>query len=117
MQFALLIWGSNDAYESLSADETAEMYAAHERFGARLAADGAAVGGAELAYSPNRVVRRDGDRHVVTDGPFAEAAEGIGGWYLVEADDVDAATEYAKKLPILPTDHVEVRRIMTEADR
>lgn len=116
MQFALLIHGTDEAYQKLSENETAAMYAEHERFGAMLAERGAMVGGAELAAQPIKVVRRAGEDAVVTGGPYAEAAEGVGGWYIVEAEDVERAVEYAKQLPTLPSDHVEVRRVMGAAD-
>jgi hypothetical protein len=116
MRFALLIVGSDSAYQALTEDDTKEMYAAHERLGAMLAAKGAMVGGAEL-LTDTRIVGTDGGTSVVTAGPFTETTEGIGGWdaveagdmEAVEAGDMDAAVEYAKQVPILPTDHVEVR--------
>lgn len=111
MKYALLIIGTDDGYAALTEQQTRAMYAEHDRFGAMLTKRGALIGGAELTTETMRTVRsRDGER-VVTDGPFAESAEGIGGWYVVEADDVEQATEYAKQVPILPTDGVEVRRI------
>jgi hypothetical protein len=117
MQFALLIIGDQQGYDALTEDQTKEMYAAHERFGSMLAEHNALAGGAELAGTPARVVRPAGEGHTVTDGPYAETAESIGGWYLVEAADLDAATELAKAIPVLPTDLVEVRKVVTAADR
>lgn len=111
MKFALLIYGQDEPYRALSEAQTKAMYTDHERFGAMLKERGAAVGGAELDIEPIRTMRiRDGER-VVTDGPFAEAPEGLGGWYMVEAADVDEATELARSLPILPTDGIEIRAV------
>lgn len=110
MKHVLLIVGRDSAYTALSEDQTKQMYAAHERFGAMLAERGVMVDGAELLPETRTVTPRGEDR-VVTAGPFAEASEGIGGWYIVETPDIDAAAEFAKELPILSSDHVEVRPI------
>lgn len=48
---------------------------------------------------------------VVLDGPFAETKEQFGGFYLVEADDLDAAVEYARRIPGVPNRAIEVRAI------
>ena len=51
---------------------------------------------------------RDG---TMTDGPFAETKELLGGYYLIEVDDLDAAAEWAKKLPIADYGSVEIRPV------
>lgn len=110
MKFVLLIVGSDAAYAELTEDETKQMYAAQDEFGAMLAGKGAVVSGAEL-LTDTRIVTPSGAERIVTAGPFSETTEGIGGWYVVQADDIDAAAEYAKAIPMLATDHVEVRPI------
>jgi hypothetical protein len=52
------------------------------------------------------------DRFTVTDGPFAESKEAIGGYYLIEAKDLDEAIELAKRVPT-PFGGIEIRPIMT----
>jgi hypothetical protein len=54
---------------------------------------------------------RDGER-MLTDGPFAETREALGGFYLVEVEDLDAAIEWAAKIPGASTGSVEVRPVM-----
>jgi hypothetical protein len=64
------------------------------------------------AATPATTVRGDGaDGFTVTDGPFAESKEVIGGYYLVEANDLDEAIDLAKRVPA-PYGCVEVRPIM-----
>ena len=53
----------------------------------------------------------DGEEPTVTDGPFAESKEQLGGFYLLECKDLDEALEYAKKIP-LQNGPVEVRPVM-----
>lgn len=111
MKFALLICGDNDAYEALGEEESKQMYARHETFISMLRERNAIHSGEELRFQAKTVRPRNGD-FVVTDGPFAEAVEHLGGFYLVEADDIEQAAEYAKHIPMLPTDGIEVRPAM-----
>jgi hypothetical protein len=63
--------------------------------------------------SQSRVVRvRDG-KSVVTDGPFAETKEVIGGYFLVDCKDLDQAIEVARRVPLLETGSVEIRPLVT----
>ena len=76
----------------------------------RLKASGCYVDGKALQpTSTATTVRKQGDRVLMTDGPFAETREQLGGFYLIEAADLDAAIELAKKCP---SGHVEVRPVM-----
>ncbi|WP_216894147.1 YciI family protein [Nocardia alni] len=74
----------------------------------------AIAGGNALAWSHSATsVRQDGaGGFVITDGPFAETKEQLGGYYLIEAKDLDAALEVAKQVPMLEGG-VEVRPILT----
>lgn len=56
-------------------------------------------------------VRIRGDRRLVTTGPFAETAEQLGGYFLIDVPDVDAAIEVASRLPSAKKGTVEIRRI------
>jgi hypothetical protein len=63
--------------------------------------------------SQSRVVRvRDG-KTLVTDGPFAETKEIIGGYFLVECKDLDQAIEIAERVPLQGTGSVEIRPLVT----
>ncbi|MBV9818960.1 MAG: YciI family protein [Solirubrobacterales bacterium] len=63
-----------------------------------------------------RRIRVDGGEKVVTDGPFAEAKEVVGGYWIIQARDLDEATEWAKRVPLGPGPQVEVREIWEMAD-
>ena len=80
---------------------------AHAEFGQQHA--DALLGGNALQPTSTATTIRDG---VVTDGPFAETKEALGGYYLVEADDLDQALAIAKLCPA-PYGGVEVRPVMT----
>ncbi|SKC51266.1 YciI family protein [Krasilnikoviella flava] len=90
--YVVLLPGVEDAWERASAEERAAVYARHEEFARMLAERGHRVtGGAELTHSrtTKQVSRDAAGRVVVTDGPFAETAEQLSGFYLVESDDLD----------------------------
>ncbi len=57
-------------------------------------------------------VRRAGDRLEVRDGPFSEEGKALGGYYWVQAGSFDEAAELAAKVPVLPTDEIDVRPVM-----
>ncbi|GIF21448.1 hypothetical protein BJ973_005105 [Actinoplanes tereljensis] len=100
MQYALLIYGNEKAWESRTEQEMQENHERHGRFMAMLRERGALIpGGQELARSSTATTVRNGDPVSVTDGPYAETAEQIGGIYLIDAPDLDAALEIARQLP------------------
>jgi len=103
-EYAVLLPGDEDAWESLSEAEQAATFARHEQFSKALEERGHKIlGGAELTHSRTaRTIRRSGDQVTVTDGPYAEAVEQLSGFYLVESDDLD--------------DLVEVTKILSDAD-
>ena len=78
-----------------------------------LAASGSLVGANQLQPSDTATtVRvRDGET-LVTDGPFIETKETLGGYYLVEAESLDEAIEWAAKIPSARFGHIEVRPVV-----
>ncbi|HEY8918787.1 MAG TPA: YciI family protein [Chitinophaga sp.] len=67
--------------------------------------------GGEPLYPPGKMV--SGSKAVVTDGPFAESKELVGGYMIIQADSLEAAAELAKGCPDLPLNgSVEVREVM-----
>jgi hypothetical protein len=117
MQYLLLIHSDEQSYWSLSDEDKAAL---HEQYGALLAElqqSGAYVGGNQLQPTSKGVtVRvRDGEQ-VVTDGPFAETKEQLGGYYLIEAETLDEALEWAAKIPAARQGSIEVRPLMYVPD-
>ncbi|PUA79141.1 YciI family protein [Nocardioides currus] len=96
-EYIVLIVGDADRWwTTMSMQERADGYAEYERFGQALAEGGHKVtGGAELKPSTTaRTVRPD--TLEITDGPYAESAEQVGGFYQVETDDLDGLLECCK---------------------
>jgi hypothetical protein len=118
MQYMLLIYSTPGRWESLSDDERGAVYAQYAAVGEELRNRGAYVAGAELqgVSSATSVRVRDGETQV-TDGPFAETKEALGGYYLIEADSLDDAIAWAAKIPAATHGVVEVRPlVMREAE-
>ena len=100
MQYALLIYGSGDGWEQLSEEEQQAAMKDYMALGERPETrSGADLG--ELS-SATTVRVQDGET-LTTDGPFAETKEYLGGFYLVEADNLDEAIEVAARIPAART--------------
>jgi hypothetical protein len=105
-QYMVLIYGDEAAWQAAGPEAAEANMQAHREFGQK---HGAALrGGNALQPSSTATSIRDG---VVTDGPFVESKEALGGYYIVEADDLDQALAIAKDVPSSPGG-VEVRPIM-----
>jgi hypothetical protein len=103
-----LIYGDEEVWESLSDEEGKVVDAKHRKF--QDSAGSKIIGGAELAFtrSATTVRVRDGET-IVSDGPFAETKEQLGGFYLLDCEGLDEATELAAQIPEAATWAVEVR--------
>ena len=97
MQYVALIHGSEAHWESLGDEERQALYARHIEL---FAEDDRVIGGGELQSSKTATtVRvRNGDR-LVTDGPYAEVKEVLGGYIVLECDSIDEACQLAASFP------------------
>ena len=112
MKYMLLIYGNEVAWNDLATNGTEALDAAHREVLADLTASGELILSNELSTTDAKVVRRTGDRVLVTDGPFTESKEMIGGFYVVEVDGADRAIEIAGRLEETTFSQVEVRALM-----
>ena len=111
MRYMLLIASDKNAPPPTPAEGQA-MVQAHVKFADALRAAGKFVVADRLRPDTDAVrVRLKAGQPQVTDGPFAETKEALGGYYLIECDTKDEAVEWAKKLPLRDGGHVEVRPI------
>ena len=112
MRYLLLICGDETAMEALSPTESEAMLAEYGAFGEEMGARGVLRGGERLRPSTDATTVRVREGDVLsTDGPFAETKEQVGGYFVVECSDLDAAIEIAAKIPGARTGSVEVRPI------
>jgi hypothetical protein len=107
MEYVLLIHADEAKWADATEDDRKGMYAAHQEFATALAeAKVQMKGGAELAGSATGAVVRGYADATVTDGPFTEAREQLGGFYVIDVPTRQDAIAWAKRLP---ADIVEVR--------
>jgi hypothetical protein len=106
MQYLLLIHDDETA-------DNGDLMPEYMSYTQALGASGALVGANQLqpAETATTVRVRNGET-LVTDGPFIETKETLGGYYLVEVDTIDEALEWAAKIPSARFGHIEVRPIV-----
>jgi hypothetical protein len=113
MQYLLMIYRSEAEYGKTDAATRQEMTAEYGAFTQSIIQSGNFKAGDALqpTTTATTVRVRDG-KTLTTDGPFAETREQLGGYYLVEAKDLDAAVAIAARIPGAKTGSIEVRPIM-----
>ena len=117
MQYMCLIYGDENGAATLSEDDRNAMFAAYGEFTESIKSSGHMVGGDALhpASTATTVRVRDGET-LVTDGPFAETKEQLGGYYLVDAKDMDEALKIAERIPSARYGSIEVRPVVVWED-
>jgi hypothetical protein len=109
-QYMILIYEDEASYATATPEVMGEVMEAHNRFAAGVEQLGAKlVGGEALQGTSTATSVRGGE---VTDGPFVETKEALGGYYLVDAPDLDTALAVARTVPAR-FGGVEVRPVMT----
>jgi hypothetical protein len=113
-KYLLLIYGDESIWEAGTAEDRERLEAGHGDF--NRAAGDAVLAGHELAPTATATTLRGNPdrRRILTDGPFLEAKEVLGGYYLIEAPDLDSAIKLAERLPEVAASHsgVEIRPIV-----
>lgn len=108
-EYMILIFEDENAYATASPEVLQQVMEAHTRFAEQIQHKGAKMlGGNALQPTTTATTIRD---DIVTDGPFAETKEALGGYYLIEARDLDHALDIARLCPAR-FGGVEVRPVM-----
>jgi hypothetical protein len=112
MQCVLLIYTNETAYSTMTAAQASEMTASYMAYAEAMSAAGVNVGGARLRpVSSATTVRTTGGKTQVLDGPYADTKEQLGGYFIIDVPDMDAALSWAQRCPGTATGVVEVRPI------
>jgi len=113
MQYLLLINDDEKDWEAMPEGAQNAMLAEYGAYTEDLRSRGLLVGANQLqpGSTATTVSVRDGGT-VVTDGPFAETKEVLGGYYLIDVDTLDEAIDWAAKIPSARLGHIEVRPIV-----
>jgi hypothetical protein len=112
VKYILLICRDEQAWDRLSVTERQQIYGESMELAQELTSRGQYLGGFPLhpSSSATSVRVRDGKR-LVTDGPFAETREQLGGYLLIDVNDLDEAIAIAARIPVARTSTVEVRPV------
>jgi hypothetical protein len=113
VKYLLSIYGDETGLERVTPEDMQQILQAYDAFTREVKQSGAFLAGEGLQpTSAATTVRiRDGER-LVTDGPFAETKEQLGGFYLLECENLDEAIELAAKIPGARHGSIEVRPVM-----
>ena len=117
MKYLLTIYTDESTWADATPTDGRKMMAAYEELGRDMREAGVILGGEGLqpVATATTVRVRDGER-LLTDGPFAETRESLGGFYLLDVEDLDAAISWAARIPGASTGSVEVRPCMVFDD-
>ena len=116
MKYMLLIYHNEKSWNAITEAERQQIYAEYRKLRGELEARGQFVTGSQLQpiTTATSVRVRDG-KELITDGPFAETHEALGGYFLVEAANLDEATSIAARIPSARTGTIEVRPLVETA--
>jgi hypothetical protein len=112
VKYMLLICRDEVSWDKLSSGERQKIYSDTKELADELTARGQYLGGfpLHLSSSATSVRVRDGKR-LVTDGPFAETREQLGGYMVIDVKDLDAAIAVAARIPLAHTSTIEIRPV------
>jgi hypothetical protein len=114
MRYMLMIWDREADWAAKTDAERQEVYRGHRQLVDDLQGAQQYLGSNELVPASSATcVRTRNGKVLLTDGPYAESAEQIGGYYLVEARDLDEAIRVAARIPVSPFATIEVRPVVS----
>jgi len=115
VQYMALIYSDEEQWVSLSGEEREAIYDRYRALSQEAQEAGVMVGGNELGPTRDATtVRVRGDETLVTDGPYAEVKEALGGYFLLECESMDDAIEWAARIPGAEHGAVEVRPVYVD---
>jgi hypothetical protein len=113
MQYMLMIFGDEAGRQKYSKEENNQMFAAYGAYTQALKKAGVMKAGDPLQPSSTATtVRVKGGKTEVLNGPYAETREQLGGYYIIDVPDLDAALSWAARCPGASVGTIEVRPIM-----
>ncbi len=113
MQYLLLIYHNEADFLKRSTTEQEPIYQRYRQLVGQLTETGKYLGGHQLKPTGTATtVRVRNGKRVTTDGPFAETKEQLGGYFLVEANDLDEAIAIAARIPSAESGSIEVRPVV-----
>ena len=116
MKYLMLIYGNQEKWASIPADQWSEVIARQDAFNRKYRETGELIGAYGLADEIQaRLVRREDGQPAVTDGPYLETKEYIASFYLLDCESEERAHQIAADMPFADVDPVEIWPILHEA--
>lgn len=113
MQYLLLIYQAEAHWDAMSEADRQSIYKEYMELVPELRSHGKYIGGHQLQPVATATTARIRDgKKLITDGPFAETREQLGGYFLVEARDLDDALSIATRIPAARSGSIEVRPVV-----
>ena len=117
MEFLALIHADEGAWERLSDEERDSAYEQYAEFSRAGRAAGVVVAGNELGPTSSATTVRIRDGHqLVSDGPYAEVKEALGGYYILDCPSFDDALDWAARIPAASYGAIEVRPVHVDEE-
>ena len=118
MKYMLLIYHNEKQWNELGESERQQMYGEYRKLREELQSRGQFLNGSQLqSVTTATSIRVRNGKELVTDGPFAETHEQLGGYFLIEAKNVEDAIAVAKRIPSARMGAIEVRPLVeTQAE-
>ena len=115
MEYMALIYANEEPWASLSDEERADLRERYDAFTKEAQHAGVVIGGSELGATGDATTVRVRDQEtLVTDGPYAEVKEALGGYYLLERDTIEDALGWAARIPGAEHGSIEVRPVYSD---
>jgi len=115
VQYMALIYADETGWDSLADGEKEAVYGRYRSLADEARAAGVMVGGNELRPTRDATaVRVRGSEPIVTDGPYAEVKEALGGFFLFQCESIEAALDWAARIPAAEHGAVEVRPVYVD---
>ena len=113
MKYLCLIYDDEKQFQQMPKDRIEKMMGEYRAFGDSITKSGHYIGGDQLQpTSTATVIRSRNGKVSTTDGPFAETKEQLGGYYLIDAKDLNDAIQVASRIPSAKSGSIEVRPIV-----
>ena len=117
MQYMALIYSDEETWSGFSEEEREAAYDQYRVFGREAEEAGVLAGGNELGPTRDATtVRVRSDETLVTDGPYAEVKEALGGFYILECESMNDALDWAARIPGAHHGAVEVRPVYVDPE-
>ncbi len=118
MQYMLLIYENESVYGDKTAGSAAIMEVVGKHMALSQSLGAARIAGAGLKNTnAATTLRTSGGKQALHDGPFAETKEQLGGYYLIDVPDLDAAIAVARKIPLYAEGAIEIRPVLNPDER